>query len=191
MTCSSICDLEFVLLLWSTFCPECGERAPFIHWRGQTSNSLFFRSDGPGLEICQMFQPFTGQVMDDTMMPPDGIHTVATSTSKPLQPTSRRIKAPAIQFPFAGAHLLADPPSAVVACLFLPRPVQVPDVLEHLVVGKRGHEFVHVAGTPAERVFEGVLTCAAHCHRFAPSTPARAGGDWGVHMPRAKFRVTG
>jgi hypothetical protein len=76
MTCSSICDLEFVLLLWSTFCPDYGERAPLIHWRAQTSNSLDFRSDGPRLEICQMFQPFTGQVMNDTMMPPDGIHTV-------------------------------------------------------------------------------------------------------------------
>lgn len=76
MTCSSICDLGFLLLLCSTFLPECGERAPLIHSRAQTFNSLDSRSDGPGREICQMFQPFTGQVMDDTMMPPDGIHTV-------------------------------------------------------------------------------------------------------------------
>ena len=68
MTCSSICDLEFVLLLWPTFCPKCGERAPLSHWRAQTSNSLDFRSDGPGLEIYQIFQPFNRQMMDDTSL---------------------------------------------------------------------------------------------------------------------------
>jgi hypothetical protein len=66
MTCSSICDLEFVLLLWPTFCPKCGERAPLSHWRAQTSNSPDFRSDGPALEIYQILQPFNRQMMDDT-----------------------------------------------------------------------------------------------------------------------------
>ena len=34
----------------------------------ETSNSLDFRSNGPGLEIYQIFQPFNRQMMDDTSL---------------------------------------------------------------------------------------------------------------------------
>jgi len=74
----SICDLEFVVFSWranrhrvgSTFCPECGERTPMIHWRVQTSESLEFCSDGPGREIYQLFAPYDGALMCDSVLPP-------------------------------------------------------------------------------------------------------------------------
>jgi len=79
----SLCDLEFVLFSWranrhrvgTTFCPECGERTPMIHWRTQTSDSLDFRSDGPGREIYQMCPQLDGPLMDDSMLPPEDRYT--------------------------------------------------------------------------------------------------------------------
>jgi len=79
----SICDLEFVVFLWradrhwvgSTFCPECGDRTPMLHWRAQASSSLEFCSDGPGLEIYQMCPSLDGALMDDFVMPPDDRYT--------------------------------------------------------------------------------------------------------------------
>jgi len=73
----SICDLEFVVFSWranrhrvgSTFCPECGVRTPMIHWRGQTSQSLEFCSDGPGREIYQMFSPADAALMHASVLP--------------------------------------------------------------------------------------------------------------------------
>jgi hypothetical protein len=88
----SLCDLEFVVFSWradrhrvgTTFCPECGERTPMIHWRAQTSDSLDFRSDGPGLEICQVVRPLQGSVMDDTVMPPDDRYAVPEVQVEPI-----------------------------------------------------------------------------------------------------------
>jgi hypothetical protein len=79
----SICDLEFMVFSWradrhrvgTTFCPECGERTPMIHWRAQTSDCLDFSSDGPGLEIFRMFRPFDGPLMADTVVPVDDRYT--------------------------------------------------------------------------------------------------------------------
>jgi hypothetical protein len=75
----SICDLEFVVFSWRadrhrvgvTFCPECGERTPMLHWRAQASDSLDFQTDGTGLEIYQMCPPLEGALMDDFVVPPD------------------------------------------------------------------------------------------------------------------------
>jgi hypothetical protein len=75
----SICDLEFVVFSWradrhrvgSTFCPECGERTPMLHWRAQASESLEFQTDSAGLEIYQMCPALEGGLMDDFVMPPD------------------------------------------------------------------------------------------------------------------------
>ena len=75
----SICDLEFVVFSWragrhrvgSTFCPECGKPTPMIHWRTQTSESVEFCSDGPGLEIYQMFSPSDAALMLDSVFPAD------------------------------------------------------------------------------------------------------------------------
>ena len=75
----SICDLEFMVFSWradhhrvgSTYCPECGRRTPMLHWRAQTSESPDFSSDGPGLEIYQMFASSDAPLMDDSVMPSD------------------------------------------------------------------------------------------------------------------------
>ena len=97
----SICDLEFVVFSWranrhqvgSTFCPECGKRTPMIHWRAQTSDSPDFSPEGPGLEICRMFPPLDGSLMDDTVVPADDRYTFSTPSPDPYKrrprPTSR------------------------------------------------------------------------------------------------------
>ena len=85
----SICDLEFVVFSWranrhrvgSTFCPECGERTPMLHWRAQTSQSLEFCSDGPGREIYQMFSPADAPLMGDSVMPADDRYTFSDNHS--------------------------------------------------------------------------------------------------------------
>ena len=83
----SICDLEFVVFSWranrhrvgSTFCPECGVRTPLIHWRAQASQSLEFCSDGPGLEIYQMFSSTNARLMGDSVIPADDRYTFPNS----------------------------------------------------------------------------------------------------------------
>jgi len=42
-----------------------------IHWRTQTSESVEFCSDGPGLEIYQMFSPSDAALMLDSVFPAD------------------------------------------------------------------------------------------------------------------------
>lgn len=75
----SVCDLEFVLFSWqahrhsvgATYCPECGQRTPMLHWLGQTSDSPTFRTDGPGTEIYQMSPLIDGPMLDDSVPPAD------------------------------------------------------------------------------------------------------------------------
>ena len=87
----SICDLELVVFSWradrhqagSTFCPECGESTPMIRWRAQTSDSPDFSSEGRGLEICRMFPPFDGSLMDDAVVSADDRYTFSTPNPVP------------------------------------------------------------------------------------------------------------
>src|ERR1035437_5747028 len=90
----SICDLEFVVFSWradrhrvgTTFCPECGQRTPMLHWRAQASESLDFHTDGTGLEICQMFPPLDGALMDDFVMPSDSRYILPEDQLEATEP---------------------------------------------------------------------------------------------------------
>ena len=75
----SVCDLEFVLFSWlpdrhrvgRTFCPECGQQTPMMHWLGQASDSPAFQSQGPGTEIFQMSPLLDGPMLEDSVFPAD------------------------------------------------------------------------------------------------------------------------
>ena len=53
------CQLEFVLLSWvserhdayNTYCPECGQITPKVHWRAKLSEHRDFVDDGSSIEI--------------------------------------------------------------------------------------------------------------------------------------------
>ena len=75
----SVCDLEFALVSWQraragvgrTFCPECGEQTPMIHYLALASSSPQFTDGSDGPEVYQLL-PLGGdaaRLMDDSVFP--------------------------------------------------------------------------------------------------------------------------
>ncbi len=71
-----VCDLEFALVSWHrnragvgrTFCPECGQQTPMVHWLALASSSREFTDGSHGAEVYQLL-PLGGdaaQMMDDS-----------------------------------------------------------------------------------------------------------------------------